>query len=266
MPIYQRANARYSYPVRLRANIFAGGQFFDPVAIERIEIWKFAETEADGGVLVDTVDGIHAINDGVGQYSLIWDPYLAKTSPGDPGSPLLSPGVQGPGSPDQSPTAGLATIEPQCKYCDLWFYTPANGEPEFHSTGLSFYLNPDVYFVESGYEAWRFELKLDRKQVVKGENLDVRLRIIPIPLYRALREPIVEHLLPIATMRVRMLSTANDEIVAWTDIEFTGKEGIWPTSLVPSSITLGAYVLQVELGLPNGQTVRYPKQMIQIID
>src|ERR1043165_3009742 len=120
MAIYQRPNARYSYPVELRAEIFSGGEYFDPVAIERIEIWKFAETTADGGVLVDSVDGSHAIQTGTGQYKIIWDPYLAKTSPADPGSPLESPGVQGPGSPDQSPNAGTATIEPQCKYYDVW--------------------------------------------------------------------------------------------------------------------------------------------------
>lgn len=263
---YSRHNARLSSPVELEATFYSGGVAYDPVSIVSVSIWKFGDSVANGGILVDVVDGSHVIQDSTGHFRIIWDPYLQKTSPGDPGSPLTSPGVQGPGSPAQ----GVSPLDPtditaNARYYDVWNYIPSHGYPEQNSVGLTFYIYPDSYFVSDNFEKYRFEAKLDRKQLVRGENLDLRIQIIPIPLYRALREPIISYILPISTMRIRIVNTNNDLVIDWTAIQFTGKEGIVPTSLLSGS-ALGAYYIQSELTLPNGQFLRFPKQALSLID
>jgi hypothetical protein len=258
--IFQRSNARFSYPVELTANFFIGGQPADPQVIERIEIWRGGDGLEGGGTLVDTVDGIHAIQDGVGRYRILWDPYLEGSSP------LTSPGVQGPGSPDQGVSPNDPTkIVPQCQYFDIWVYKNTTGGPEIHSVGLNFYLYPDLAFVDADTSKWRFEMKPDRKRLVKGENIDIRLGIIPIPLYRARRDPIVDYLLPICEMRVKVVTANNDQVLDWTAIRFTGKEGIMPTNLI-SGLPLGEYHLIVDFTLPNGQSIRYPRYPVQLVD
>jgi len=260
MPIFQRENARFSYPVELDANFFVAGQFADPHVIERIEIWRGGDGVENGGVLVDTIDGSHAIQLGVGRYKILWDPYLEGSSP------LTSPGVQGPGSPLQGLSPNdPTTIVPQARYFDRWIYTNTTGGPEIHSVGLNFYLYPDFAFVDADVSKWRFEIKPDRKKLVRGENIDIRLAIIPIPLYRARREPVVDYLLPICTMKVKVVTVSNDLVLDWTEIRFTGKEGIFPTNLI-SGLQLGEYHLIVELSLPNGQSIRYPRYPVQLAD
>jgi len=256
--IFLRENARFSYPVQL--SFFIAGNFADPQVIDRIEIWKGGDGQADGGVLVDTVDGSHAIQDGVGRYRIIWDPYLEGSSP------LTSPGVQGPGSPNQGISPNdPAVILPQCRYFDKWIYKNTTGGPEIASVGSSFYLYPDFAFATPDTSKFRFEMKPDRKRIVKGENIDIRLTIIPIPLYRARRDPVVDYLLPISTMRVKVVTPNNDQVLDWTSIRFTGKEGIFPTNLI-SAMSLAEYHLVVELTLPNGQLIRYPRYPVQLVD
>lgn len=257
---YERFQARLSYPVNLRIRIFNSGVLADPIEFEAIEIWRGGEGAENGGVLVDVVDPIHIIQDSVGQYRIIWDPYLEGTSP------ETSPGVQGPGSPGQGTSpSDPSNIIPQVRYFDIWRWRFATGQPSTKSVGLSFFLYPDYQFSDSGFDKFRYEMKPDRKRIVKGEDLDVRLLIIPIPLYRARREPIVEYLLPISQMRARMVDGQNNEVVPWTDLVFTGQDGILPTSLF-SSLQLGEYLLQAELILPNGSVIRYPKLSLMLID
>lgn len=257
---YERENARFSYPVNLRTRFFEGGVLVDPEEIVEIEIWRGGEGAANGGTLVDVVAGTHAIRDGLGQYRIMWDPYLEGSSP------LTSPGVQGPGSPDQGVSPNdPSMIIPQANYYDVWKFKLTTGGTEFRTVGLHFYLYPDLAFVDSGTEKFRFEMKPDRKRIVKGENLDMRLQIIPIPLYRAYREPIVSYLLPISTMRAKIVDAQNNEVVAWTNLRFTGAEGILPTNLF-SDFQLGEYSIISELILPNGESVRYPKTPIQLVD
>lgn len=260
MPVFERANARFSYPVNLKVRFFEGGVLIDPEEIIEVEIWRGGEGAANGGVLVDTIAGIHTIRDAIGQYRIIWDPYLEGSSP------LSSPGVQGHGSPNQGVSPNDPTnIVPQSNYYDVWYWKNSAGAPTFKTVGLSFYLFPDFMFVDSGTEKFRFEMKPDRKRIVKGEKLDIRLGIIPIPLYRSRREPIVDYLLPISTMRAKVVDPQNNEVVPWTDLQFTGKEGILPTSVLATS-QLGEYSIVAELTLPNGDTVRYPKVPIQLVD
>lgn len=258
--IYHRENARFSYPVELTANFFVGGQYVDPVEIDRIEIWRGGEGTANGGTLVDTIDGSHVIQNGVGRYKIIWDPYLEGTSP------LTSPGVQGPGSPNQgvSPNDPVRII-PQERYYDVWYVKISTGETLYRSVGFSFYLYPDDFFADTDISKWRYELKPDRKKVIRGENLDIRLGIIPIPLYKSKRDPVVEYVLPVSTMKVRVLDEHNMELFPWTEVRFTGKEGIFPTNIF-STLQLGNYMLMVDLILPNGKSIRYPKYLITLED
>ena len=254
---YERNNARFSFPVILRCNFFEGGVFIDPFTISEVEIWRDGEGEYNGGTLVDVVAGTNIYRDGVGQYHFTWDPISDSSSPSPTGSPVYSPGKYSPFSP--------SNVIPQCTYWDVWKYSLTPTSPIFHSVGLHTYLYPDFSFCSAGTETFRFELKPDRKRIIKGENLDIRLGIIPIPLFRSRRDPIVDYLLPICTMRVQVLDPQYSVIVPWQYIMFTGKEGIFPTQNI-TALQLGEYFLMVELGLPNGETIRYPRYAIQMID
>ena len=260
MVAYERHNARLSSPVALRARFHKDTQFYDPDAIDRVEIWKHAETEAEGGVLVDTVDGANVLNDSVGHYRLLWDGY--DQCPPSPASPNPVGTVDGPGSPDQE---GLDKIEANVTYYDKWFYRQEAGCEFINTVGLRFFLYPDHWFVDSGFDKFRFDMKPDRTQLVKGEILDIRLRIIPIPLYVATRDPITNYLIPLCQMRYRWLDMQNNEMVAWADAVFTGREGIVPTQALSAS-PIGSYLLQSLLILPNGQEIRYRKLPFQLLD
>lgn len=263
MPIFARENARLSYPVTLDANFYTGGVLFDPV-IDRVEIWKNAEKTTDGGVLVDVITNpLQIVRLSIGQYQVVWDAFLEGSPLAN--SPLMNPGHQGPGSPLQDPT-NPAAITANTRYFDKWFFRPTSVPVvgDLSSLGLSFYLYPDTYFVDSKGK-YRYEVKQDRKIIVQNENLDVRLRIIPIPLYRDLRDPIVDYLLPISKMDARLLDDQNNEKVAWGQIAFTGKEGIYPTAGL-AALSRGQYLLQVKLTLPNGQVIMFRKLVLQLED
>lgn len=246
MPLRLRENARIGDPVRLDAQFFSGGELFDPISIERVEIYKGGDGIENGGTLVDVVDPINVFQDGVGRYHIILD-LIHHASP----SPVISP---------ESPT-----IESNQNYYDRWIYKKDLDSAEAHSIGLHFYLYPNGTFVCDDTSKFRFEMKQDRKRIVKGEILDIRLQIIPIPLYRSRRDPIVDYLLPISTMRARIVDATNNEQVPWTALRFTGKEGILPTNLF-ASLQLGEYHVIAELSLPNGQVVRYPRMPVQLVD
>ncbi len=261
---FERYNARFTHPVNLRARFFQGSVLADPAEIVGIEIWRGGQGTADGGVLVDYVDGSHAIQDGVGQFRIIYDAYV-DGSPGSQ-SPLGSPGVQGPGSPNQAVSPNdPAAIVPQVWYYDVWKYRETTEGPIYSSEGLRFYLYPDTSFIDSGFDEFRFEAKPDRKRIVKGERIDIRFTIIPVPLYRARREPLVDYLLPLASMRARIIDAQNNEVQAWTDLVFTGQVGILRTETL-SAFQLGEYLIQLELMLPNGDVIRYPKLSVMLID
>ena len=252
--IRERENARLGDPVRLKAEFFSGGVLFDPV-IDRVEIYRGGDGTENGGVLVDVVDVLNVVRLDTGIYELILDLFHAMPSPGGSPSPNTSP-TTSPGSPE---------IPAQMRYYDRWVYRESAGKPEVHSIGLSFYLYPATSAVVSDTTKFRFEMKPDRKRIVKGENLDIRLGIIPVPLYRSNREPIVDYLLPISTMRVRIIDATNNQFVDWTSIRFTGKEGILPTNLF-ASLQLGEYHIIAELILPNSQSVRYPRLPVMLVD
>jgi hypothetical protein len=246
MVLRLRENARIGDPVRLDAQFFSGGVLFDPVAIERVEIYRGGDGTSNGGVLVDVVDPINIFQDNVGLYHIDLDLFY-HASP----SPVTSPGT---------PAIVANTI-----YYDRWVYKKDLNSVETYSIGLHFYLYPNGTFVCDDTSKFRFEMKVDRKRIVKGEALDIRLQIIPIPLYISRRDPIVDYLLPISTMRARIIDTQNAEMVPWTSIRFTGKEGVLPTNLF-SALQLGEYHLIAELTLPNGQIVRYPRTPIMLVD
>jgi hypothetical protein len=248
MPIFPRDNARYGDPVRLNAQFFSGGVLFDPPILERVEIYRGGDGTENGGVLVDTVDSANIFQTDVGLYYIILD-LLYHASP--------SPAPLSPEDP--------AAIIPQMRYYDRWIYREEVDGPEVHSVGLSFYLYPSGSFVCDDTSKWRFEMKPDRKRIVKGENLDIRLQIIPVPLYRSRREPIVDYLMPISTMRYRLIDVQNNQLVDWTTIAFTGKEGILPTNIF-AALQLGEYHVIAELTLPNGQSVRYPRLPVMLVD
>jgi hypothetical protein len=258
MPVFQRYNARLSYPVALRSRFFNGGVLYDPV-FDRVEIWKNAEKTPDGGVMVDVIMPPRIIRLDLGHYEVEWVPLH------EPGfSPAVSPEQEGPGSPDQNPES-LTAITANSLYYDKWFYRPVPGAAEVCSLGLQFYLYPDFLFVDQDYGAYRYELKQDRKIIVRGENLDVRLRIIPFPLYRDTRTPIVDYLLPISSMDVRIVDDQNCEIFPWQTIVFTGKEGIYPTEALACH-RRGLYYIQARLTLPNAQQIMFRKIALQIED
>lgn len=246
MVLRLRENARIGDPVRLDAQFFSGGVLFDPVSIERVEIYKGGDGPSNGGVLVDVIDPINVFQDNVGLYHIILDLFY-HASP----SPVVSPGT---------PVISDNTI-----YYDRWVYKKDLNSTETYSIGLHFFLYPNGTFVCDDTSKFRFEMKVDRKRIVKGEALDMRLQIIPIPLYISRRDPIVDYLLPISTMRARIIDAQNNEQVAWTPIRFTGKEGILPTNLF-SNLQLGEYHLIAELTLPNGQIVRYPRTPVMLVD
>lgn len=249
MVLRLRENARLGDPVRLDAQFFSGGVLYDPANIERVEIYAGGDGTANGGTLVDVVDGANVLQDATGLYHIILD-LFHNASPGSP-----SPSV----SPDAS------TIAANIRYWDKWIYKEIPSGQEIGSVGLSFFLYPAFSFVATDTSKFRFEAKPDRKRIVKGENLDIRLTIIPIPLYISRREPIVDYLLPISTMRVRIIDPQNNEYLPWTTIRFTGKDGIVPTNVF-SALQLGEYHIIAELNLPNGQTVRYPRIPVMLVD
>lgn len=239
-----RENARIGDPVQLNAQFFSGGVLFDPASIERVDIYRGGDGTEHGGTLVDSVAAVNIFQDAVGLYHIILD-----MLPGSPG--------------DASPNA--PTINPNQTYYDRWVYKKDISSVEVWSIGLHFYLYTNDTFVCDDTSKFRFEMKLDRKRIVRGENLDIRLGIIPIPLYRARRDPIVDYLLPISMMRARIVDANNVEFVPWTSLRFTGKEGILPTNIF-AGLQLGEYHIVAELGLPNGQVVRYPRTPIMLID
>lgn len=264
--IRERDNARFSDPVNLRARFYKDGQLYNPETIDRVEIWKHGESERTGGVLVDVIPGDQVIQDDVGQYRLLYDPYLGDVSPHSPATNI----VQGPYSPVtsplESPTDVLAEITPDAMYFDRWCYHPVAGYPEVKTTGLQFYLFPDGYFVDSPLAKYRFEIKPDRKLLVKGENLDMRLRIIPIPLYRARRKPIVDYLVPISTVEYQWIDSRSKEVlVDWTQAGYTGQDAVIPTQAI-AAYQLGTYLLKARLLLPNGQWITYRQIEIALVD
>ena len=236
--------------MRLDAQFYSGGALYDPAVIERVEIYAGGNGLENGGTLVDVVDGANVLQDATGLYHIILDMFH-NASPGSP-SPVVSP-------------AAAATPAANVRYWDKWIYKEHLNGQAIGTVGLSFFLYPATTFVCSDTSKFRFEMKPDRKRIVKGENLDIRLSIIPIPLYLSRREPIVDYLLPISTMRARVIDPANNELVPWTDIRFTGKEGILPTNLF-TTLQLGEYHIIAELNLPNGQTVRYPRTPVMLVD
>lgn len=258
LPVFQRYNARLSYPVALQARFFNGGVLFDPV-IQMVQIWKNAERSYDGGVMVDVIMPPHIIRLGIGQYEVEWVPLR------EPGtSPAISPEQDGPGSPGQNPE-DPATITANSLYYDKWIYAPSPGAAEVSSFGLQFYLYPDYLFVDANYNTYRYELKQDRKIIVHRENLDIRLRIIPFPLYRDTRTPIVDYILPISQMQVRVVDEYNEEVICWATIPFTGKEGIFPTEALARH-RRGLFYLQARLTLPNSQEIVFRKIAVQVED
>ena len=246
MPLRLRQNARIGDPVRLDAQFFSGGELFDPMSIERVEIYKGGDGVANGGTLVDVVDAINIFQDGVGLYHIILDLFY-HASP----SPVVSPGTP--------------AIIPDTIYYDRWVFRKDLNSVVSGSIGLHFFLYNSGVFVCDDTSKFRFEMKPDRKRIVKGEALDIRFQIIPIPLYLSRRDPIVDYLLPISTMRARVIDSQNTEMVPWTPIRFTGKEGILPTNLF-SALQLGEYHVIAELTLPNGQIVRYPRTPVMLVD
>lgn len=260
MTSYERHNARISDPVNLRARFFKAQQFFDPYRIDRVEIWKHSEDESKGGVLVDTVDGDNIIQDDPGHYRLIYDPFTGCE--GSPVSPNPPGTVVGPGSPGQDPN-DPALIEANAMYFDKWYYQPDPNCPITSTVGLKFYLYPNEMFVDSGFDRFRFEVKPDRTMLVRSEILDVRLRVIPIPLYVANRDPITNYLIPLNRVEYKWTDTRNEEIEAWQDAIYTGKEAIIPTKSIATNIP-GAYMLSVRMHLPNGQMIAYPKMPFQV--
>lgn len=263
MPIIrERENARFSDPVNLRCRFYKDGQLYNPESIERIEIWKHGESATTGGVLVDVVDGQHAIQDALGQWRLIYDPYRENNvSPASPGTRI----VHGPYAPP-SPADDRAEIVPDARYYDRWVYVPTPGYPELTTTGLTFYLYPDNYFSDSGTAAYRYEIKPDRKMLVKGESLDLRLRIIPIPLHRARRRPIVDYLVPISTVEYRWIDERTKEaITEWATAGYNGMEAIIETSEIATK-QLGTYLLKARLNLPNGQVIQYRMIEVALLD
>jgi hypothetical protein len=258
--IYHRENARFSYPVELTANFFVGGQYVDPALIDRVEIWRGGEGAANGGTLVDVVSGNSVIRNDIGRYKIIWDPYLEGSSP------LTSPGVQGPGSPNQGASPNdPVKIVPQEQYYDIWYLKISVSDPSFISVGFGFFLYQDNFFADTDTSKFRFEMKPDRKKVIKGEKLDIRLSIVPVPLYSARRDLSVQSILPMCKMNVRITDINNLELFPWFEIRFTGREGILLTENV-SSLQFGDYCLFVDLILPNGKSIKYPKYMISVED
>lgn len=257
MAIFERENARVSSQIRLKARFAKNGILYDPEEFDRVEIWKFAEGEPNGGVLVDTVDGSNVIQQETGIYYILYDPFVEVG-----GSPAISPVVQGPGSPDDS---GQTAIQPNVRYYDKWWYRTKLNASLTDSVGLTFFLYPDDYFVDADTEKYRFEMKPDRKLIVKGESLDIRLRIIPIPLYQQLRKPIIQYVLPILKLSVRVLDNQNREVISPFDARFNGKEGIVPTSAI-SALQVGMYLLEVTMNIPNGQTIVFRRLSFNVVD
>lgn len=263
--IRERENARFSDPVNLRIRFYKDGQFYDPEHIDRVEIWKHGESEASGGILVDVIDGSNAIRDELGHWRLIYDPYLECGSPACLPSPN-SGIIQAPYASPTSPVDPRATIVPDARYYDRWVYNPTPGYPEVTSRGNTFYLYPDNFFSDSGTNAYRYEIKPDRKMLVKGESLDMRLRIIPIPLHRARRRPIVDYLVPISTVEYRWIEErTKDPVTDWTTAGYNGMEAIIPTDEIGTK-QLGTYLLKARLNLPNGQVIQYRMIEIALID
>jgi len=260
MPIYGRENARLSSPNRLEARFNRGGVLYDPAEIDRIEIWKFAEGEDNGGVLVDTVDGSNVVQQETGLYFVLYDAFV-EGSPGT--SPSPAPGAQGPGSPLQpdNDTAIVANV----RYYDKWWYKADSASALTDSVGLTFFLYPDTSFVDAPNNKYRFEMKPDRKQVVVGEKLDMRLKVIPIPLFQEVRVPIVQYILPILTMKVRVVDHRFAEKIAQFTITFTGKEGIVPTESI-GALPVGLYGMEVTLVLPTGQELKFRRFEFNVVD
>lgn len=259
--IRERENARFSDPVNLRCRFYKDGQLYNPYLIDRIEIWKHGESENVGGVLVDVIDGQYAIEDAIGQWRIIYDPYLECGSPACAPSPA-SGIIQAPFSPPDP----LVTITPDTRYFDRWCYHPREGYPELKTIGLTFYLYPDGYFTDAGTEAYRYEIKPDRKMLVKGESLDMRLRIIPIPLYRSRRRPIVDYLVPISTVDFKWVDArTKEQVTEWQTAGYNGMEAILDTTEIASK-QLGTYLLKTRLNLPNGQVIQYRMIEIALID
>ena len=254
-----RQNARIGDAVRLNAEFFSGGEFFNPLSVERVEIYRGGDGPKNGGVLVDVVMPPNIFQSGLGQFYVVLDLPYSYGSPGSPCSP--APGMSP--SPLVSPDAPV--IYANERYWDRWVYKKDLNSRETYSVGLSFYLYPNGTFVASDVSKFRFDMKPDRKRIIKGEDLDVRLMVIPIPLYISNRDPIVDYLLPICTMKAKLIDQQYHDQVCWTDLVFTGKEGIFPTGLM-SNLQLGEYWLVAELGLPNGQKVRYPRMPLQLQD
>ena len=243
--IFERTNARLGNEVRLVAEFFSGGQYYDPALVDRVEIYKGGDRVENGGVLVDVIQAPNIINFGVGMYEVY--------------ASLFDGASPSPASPEQ------VVYTPNQIYYDSWIFREKVGQQETHSVGLHFFVYPENSFVCDDIGKFRFEMKVDRKRIVKGEVLDMRLQIIPIPLYISRRDPIVDYLLPISTMRARVIDPQNNELVPWTPIRFTGKEGILPTNLF-SALQLGEYHVIAELTLPNGQIVRYPRTPVMLVD
>ena len=262
--IVDRNNARLGDTVRLTAMFYSGGQSFDPFEFRHVEIYRGGDGPEHGGILVDVVDPSNIIQDSTGVYSIL----LQLTDLGSPGvSPMMSPN----GSPSlifpspYSPGQPEPYI-PQSIYYDRWIYKETPNSFWVHSVGLNFYIYPSLSVVTDDQTKWRFELKPDRKRIVRNENLDIRLQIIPIPLYRSRRDPIVDYLLPLSTMRIQIWTANRDLMVDWTTIRFTGKEGILPTKLFGPGFMLGEYHIVVDFILPNNQSIRYPRYPIQLVD
>lgn len=259
MPIFEREAGRLSSPVRLRARFVRGGVLYNPVEFDRVEIFKFAETEKEGGILVDVIDGTNVVQDETGIFFILYDPFVEGSSPFSP-----APGAQGPGSPGQSPDSPTAIL-PNTRYFDKWFYRPDSASILIDSVGLTFFLYPDELFVDGQFTKYRFEQKPDRKQVVKGEDLDIRLRIIPIPLHQESRQPLVRFVIPILTIEVRILDNERREVIPIFAVPFTGKDGVVPT-LAIGALPIGLYRFETTLNIPSGQKIIFRHFTFNVVD
>jgi hypothetical protein len=259
MSIFEREAGRLSSPVRLRSRFARGGILYNPVEFDRVEIWKFHEGEPAGGILVDVIDGSHVIQDDTGIFFVLYDPFVEGSSPFSP-----APGAQGPGSPGQSPNSPTAIL-PNVRYYDKWYYKPDSSSILIDTVGLTFFLYPDEHFVDGQYTKYRFEQKEDRKQVVRGEDLDMRLKIIPVPLHQESRQPLVRFVIPILTMTGRVLDDGRREVIAPFEIPFTGKEGVVPTKAI-GVLPLGMYRFETTLDIPSGQKIVFRQFTFNVVD
>jgi hypothetical protein len=216
--------------LKLEANFYLHGILTDPLVFEKIEIWRSGEGLENGGTLVHTITSPNVYHRETGKYSIILD--------SDWGGDEAIPGT---------------------RYYDVWHVKME--QRSVKTFGFSFYLNEESFYSQEEHPKIRFDIALSRKHIVRNENLDLRLKLIPLINHSERGD----YLIPINGVRAKIVDFRNIDVSDWMELVFTSKEAVFPTDCF-SDREPGQYSIISELFLGNGQTIRSSKLPVMLVE